>query len=301
MQTCTLEFLYRNLILMTWNGSGKALFEQEMENQVLLVHFPALLCAGWQCGSPISLVPQYLPKTGKKLELFDWIIMVNFSMYSKIRDPPGESKTFSPILSMSVSSGILWSSLELEQGRWLLQKCILSPNSPSRHVNCNGMGWIITVFLPALLLKTVWGLVCWIFLFFSFPISCVLYCLTKVWVTSAPWISWGWQVTHCSMAVGNSVTAPWLSVAFGSWLYHSYPWTLLNLSREPTTTSCVFNILAVSVSQRLFLPVSVSTFQAQTILQMWQLLLWSNSGPLPGWCLWCRCQWDSATLLALCF
>lgn len=63
-----------------------------------------------------------------------------------------------------------------------------------------GMGWIITILLPALLLKTL------IFSFF-FPKSHVLSCWTKVWVTPAPWMSWGGQVTHCPVAACSSGTA----------------------------------------------------------------------------------------------
>lgn len=100
--------------------------------------------------------------------------MLNFSMYAKIGDPPGERKAFNPlcptVTSMSVSGGILWGSLELEQGKGLLQKCVLSPSSPSHCDNCKGMSWIITVLLPTLLLKT--GLV-W-FGFFPPKISCFI-------------------------------------------------------------------------------------------------------------------------------
>lgn len=91
---------------------------------------------------------------------------------------------------------------------------------------------------------------------------------------------------ECSEA-GKCLPAPWLCAAVTQHSGLSSLWELvvpqlssdsLNLSREPTPVSCVFNLSVEPESQRQ-LPVSVPVSQTQTMLQ---LLLGSSRSPLPG-------------------
>lgn len=118
-----------------------------------------------------------------------------------------------------------------------------------------GMGWIITILLPALLLKTIFfsffpQISCFILLDQSLSHSCTMNVLRRTSNSLPRGCMQQWHSTS-------------VSAVFGSWLYRSHPRTLLNLSREPTAIHCVFNFPAMLVSQRQ-LPVSLSVFRTRS-------------------------------------
>lgn len=209
--------------------------------------------------------------------------MLNSSMYAKTGDLSGKAKhSHAPLchtwVSAVASCGVLKSwSREEDCCRSVYQLTI-------PFDNCKGMGWIITILVPALLLKA--------FVFY-FRISCFILLdqsLSYPCTRNVPRLG--------SASLPHGCVQQWHSTQV------SAVWELvvpqlssdsLNLSREPTPVSCVFNLSVEPESQRQ-LPVSVPVSQTQTMLQ---LLLGSSRSPLPGWCL--RCSSDSATLLALHF
>lgn len=118
------SFKWRNLILMV-NSSGNSLFELEMENQVLWILILPLLCADWQWDIPIALVSQYLWVKWEILnfphiQLWCWTLVWIQKLNKKLKTLQRKAKhspPCPPVPYKSVSGGILWSSLELKQGR----------------------------------------------------------------------------------------------------------------------------------------------------------------------------------------
>lgn len=112
-KTCALEFW--GISFWLWNGKEKCLNWRwevrycqsiplhEQGDSVLILH---------------PLVPWHLPV---KWKLLNFPLNTKFYHVYKFRDPSGKSKAFHPIClnvpSKSATGGILWSSLELEQGR----------------------------------------------------------------------------------------------------------------------------------------------------------------------------------------
>lgn len=212
-QTCTLEFLWRNLILMvTWQWE---VFELEIKNQVLRVLFLPLPCAGCQCAAPISPGASVSPCEMGGIGFPSCpTLMLNSSMYAKTGDLSGKAKhsrvpLFRTWVSAVASCGVLrsWSR---EEDYCRSVSCLSQQTNP--FDNCKGMGWIITILIPTLFLKT--------FFFFFSSISCFIlldqslsYPCTRNVLRLA-----GDSLPHGCVQQWHSTQ---VSVVFGSWLCHS--------------------------------------------------------------------------------
>lgn len=118
------------------------------------VLFLPLLCAGCQCAAPVSPGASVSPCEMGGIGFPSCpTLMLNSSMYAKTGDLSGKSKAFTcPVRECQQWHPVGYS--RAGAGKRIAAEVSSVSQLTNPFDNCKGMGWIITILVPTLLLKT---------------------------------------------------------------------------------------------------------------------------------------------------